>query len=1075
MAYEELCMYCFKDWEGDAVCPHCGRDSRAAVPQIQMLPGSLVHEGRFLVGRALGQDADGIVYTALDTRKGNTIKLREYFPRESADRLNDGSVVPQPGKEDAFERGMRRLEDSVQTGGDRHFYFEENGTAYVAQRKRPAAPPTDEDYTEEEERGRGIGKIVAIAGGIVALAVVGLVLLLNGAFGRNDVTSNPTLEPGATVSPAASATSNVWAPAATPSPTPYVSPTFAALVDPGQSWMDYTYSGDVEAEYNSQMEQSTQVTAIPTIRPNTTSSGTVGEKSGKSDIIRLQQRLVQLGWLNANLVTGRYDDATKQAVRDFQTYINNTVRPVQKLTVDGIAGPKTLQWLYGTDAARPTPTPTPLVTANPRDSLTVDRNSSKTDIRAVQRKLITLGLMSAGSDDGVYGNTTTQAVRSFQQRVNQLQGNGVLPVTGVVDASTMAYLNYYIEWWESMQTATATPIPTATVTVPPTPAPTQEPETPEDKMTVNKYSQPESIRYLQEMLIEVGLLPAGASDGVYGDATVEAVTRLQQWVNSAYGRNVLPITGIADAQTLQYLEYAVDNGMSYPVQKPTATATAQPTAQPTATSATAAPVTQAPTEVPDMEEDKMYVGPDSQKESIEYVQQQLIAVGLLQYGSDDGVYGNGTKSAVQAFQAWVNRIYGRTELEETGIADSKTLQYLEEAVDRGMTVQPTQGPTQAPTQVPTEAPTQIPTEVPTQVPTEAPTQAPTPEPTRVPVIPVRLALSMSGASESNGGYLIEEDTAVIRWAADGEVSSYSVQIKDSDGHTYYQEENTTDTSLVIERAAIKANTAYTLTVWAVPVNGTKDDAAHATLMFGALPAATPAPTATPEPTAVPTQAPGRIESLVLAFDGNKSNGTYTMNGSSLTVSWAATGSVESFTVTLTDNSGNTRTLLENSRQTSGTLRKSDLREGETYTVTVVATPTGGGTVAWVDGKFAVPASGAPTPAPAEEIAAPSVNVQGDVTRMDGYYELRGNSATFTWTSGGNVQGYVIRVMMVTGDGNEEMFSQKTTSTSFTASLGILDPGYYIFYVSAVPNGAANDESQWKTGLVRFFYNAVDGE
>ena len=53
MAYENLCMYCFKDMGGEAVCPHCGRDSRAAVPQIQMLPGSLVYHDRFLVGRAL--------------------------------------------------------------------------------------------------------------------------------------------------------------------------------------------------------------------------------------------------------------------------------------------------------------------------------------------------------------------------------------------------------------------------------------------------------------------------------------------------------------------------------------------------------------------------------------------------------------------------------------------------------------------------------------------------------------------------------------------------------------------------------------------------------------------------------------------------------------------------------------------------------------------------------------------------------------------------------------------------------------------------------------------------------------
>ena len=61
MAYENLCMYCFQELNGERICPHCGKDARAAVPQIQMLPGTLVYRDRFLVGRALGQDSGGIV------------------------------------------------------------------------------------------------------------------------------------------------------------------------------------------------------------------------------------------------------------------------------------------------------------------------------------------------------------------------------------------------------------------------------------------------------------------------------------------------------------------------------------------------------------------------------------------------------------------------------------------------------------------------------------------------------------------------------------------------------------------------------------------------------------------------------------------------------------------------------------------------------------------------------------------------------------------------------------------------------------------------------------------------------
>ena len=114
MAYENLCMYCFEDNGGESVCPHCGRDSRAAVPQIQLMPGSLVYHDRFLVGRALGQDAKGIVYAAFDTKKENRLRLREYLPRDCAERLSDGSVAPIAGMEDAFEQGLNKLRASVE-------------------------------------------------------------------------------------------------------------------------------------------------------------------------------------------------------------------------------------------------------------------------------------------------------------------------------------------------------------------------------------------------------------------------------------------------------------------------------------------------------------------------------------------------------------------------------------------------------------------------------------------------------------------------------------------------------------------------------------------------------------------------------------------------------------------------------------------------------------------------------------------------------------------------------------------------------------------------------------------------
>ena len=435
MAYENLCMYCFEDMNGQTVCPHCGRDSRAAVPQIQMLPGSQIYHGRFLVGRALGQDATGIVYSAFDTKKENRLRIREYLPRDCAERLNDGAVVPVAGMEDQFEAGLKKLRASVENVEDprkRHFFFEENGTGYIAQRKSAsAAAEHDREPETEEDRG-GKGRVLLFGGIAVAVLVVAAVLLItvfNGAMTTTrDITQSPTLDP-----------SQIWIPETTPTATPYVAPTFAALVDPELSWMDYTYDGDVEQEY--QQAQRAAATPVPTSAPTISSGDTqryklVNGDSSREEIRALQKRLYELGWLEKSQVTGKYDTATRQAVRDFQAHVNDHYKPRERLSVDGVAGPKTQQWLYETDVARPTAKPSPKVTPKP-DEGTVDESASASQVRRVQRQLIVLGLLPEGADDGSYGATTVAAVRRFQKRVNELAGYDVLDGSGKTDAQIL--------------------------------------------------------------------------------------------------------------------------------------------------------------------------------------------------------------------------------------------------------------------------------------------------------------------------------------------------------------------------------------------------------------------------------------------------------------------------------------------------------------------------------------------------------------------------------------------------------------------------------------------------------------
>ena len=61
-----------------------------------------------------------------------------------------------------------------------------------------------------------------------------------------------------------------------------------------------------------------------------------------ADVLRVQQRLLTLGYTEAGTADGLFGSLTDQAVRRFQE-INN-------LEVDGVVGPKTWDQLFGGDA-----------------------------------------------------------------------------------------------------------------------------------------------------------------------------------------------------------------------------------------------------------------------------------------------------------------------------------------------------------------------------------------------------------------------------------------------------------------------------------------------------------------------------------------------------------------------------------------------------------------------------------------------------------------------------------------------------------------------------------------------------
>ena len=181
---------------------------------------------------------------------------------------------------------------------------------------------------------------------------------------------------------------------------------------------------------------------------------TIDEDSSASCIETMQKKLISLGLLPSDGVTGFYDSATREAVRRFQTRVNE-LAGYDVLEVTGIMDDQSQAFLdyyveewerirQATPTPIPKPTPTPMPTPSPESTSEniINADASKEDILKVQRLLISIGMLPEGSDDGVYRSSTVIAVADFQRWVNEQRKETTLAVTGEVDQLTLLYLQY---------------------------------------------------------------------------------------------------------------------------------------------------------------------------------------------------------------------------------------------------------------------------------------------------------------------------------------------------------------------------------------------------------------------------------------------------------------------------------------------------------------------------------------------------------------------------------------------------------------------------------------------------------
>lgn len=114
----QLCFKCLKVKGDYEVCPYCGRpESTKPKHPFHLTPGTMLH-GRYNIGRSTGSDDFAITYKAYDTACKRLVAVREFYPREYANRKNGETDV------------------SIGTGREREYFQQKGAFIEEAQKTR---------------------------------------------------------------------------------------------------------------------------------------------------------------------------------------------------------------------------------------------------------------------------------------------------------------------------------------------------------------------------------------------------------------------------------------------------------------------------------------------------------------------------------------------------------------------------------------------------------------------------------------------------------------------------------------------------------------------------------------------------------------------------------------------------------------------------------------------------------------------------------------------------------------------------------------------------------------------------
>ena len=134
--------------------------------------------------------------------------------------------------------------------------------------------------------------------------------------------------------------------------------------------------------------------------------------TSNDQVVALQQRLIELNYLNISAPDGIFGQLTENAVKAFQS--------ANGIVADGVVGPTTNAALYNEATAAATEAAPAQVQVQANENLTT--GSTGSNVIELQQALNALGY-SVGAD-GIFGQTTANAVTSYQ-RANGIYADGV--------------------------------------------------------------------------------------------------------------------------------------------------------------------------------------------------------------------------------------------------------------------------------------------------------------------------------------------------------------------------------------------------------------------------------------------------------------------------------------------------------------------------------------------------------------------------------------------------------------------------------------------------------------------------